>query len=115
MRIKAAKTTRRRKKKIFKLAKGAYAAKSNCWRQVVQHVEKALATAYTGRKDRKGDFRAIWITRLNAACREEGTSYSRFICGLKKAGVGLNRKMLAELAVRDAVSFKKLVEIARSV
>ena len=113
MRIKAGKTTRRSKKKVFKLAKGYYASKSKRWRQVIQQVEKSLVHAYTGRKDKKGDFRGVWIARLNAACRDEGTSYSRFMAGLKKAGVGLNRKMLSELAIRDAVSFKKLVEISR--
>jgi large subunit ribosomal protein L20 len=114
MRIKAAKTSRQSKKKVFRLAKGYYGNKSNRWRQVIQQVEKSLVHAYTGRKDRKPLYRGIWITRVNAACREEGISYSRFMAGLKKAGVGLNRKMLSELAIHDAASFKKLVEISRS-
>ena len=114
MRIKSGVTTRRRKKKYFKEAKGAYASKSKNWRMVRQHVEKALDRAYTGRKDKKGDFRNLWVCRINAACREENLSYSRFIAGLNKAGIALNRKMLAELALRDAASFKKLVSMARS-
>jgi large subunit ribosomal protein L20 len=114
MRIKAGKTTRQSKKKVFRLAKGYYGNKRNHWRQVIQQVEKSLVHAYTGRKDKKPTFRGIWITRVNAACREEGISYSRFMAGLKKAGVGLNRKMLSELAIHDAASFKKLVEISRS-
>lgn len=114
MRIKAGATTRQRKKKIFRLAKGYYSNKRNRWRQTIQQVEKSLVHAYVGRKDRKPTFRGVWITRLNAACREEGTTYSRFMSGLRKAGVGLNRKMLSELAIRDAASFKKLVELSRS-
>src|ERR1700752_2127810 len=113
MRIKSGVTTRQRKKKYFKLAKGYYSNKRNRWRMVIQQVEKSLVHAYTGRKDKKGDFRGIWIARLNAACREEGTSYSRFMAGLKKANISLNRKMLSEVAIRDAASFKKLVEISR--
>jgi len=113
MRIKAAKTTRAGKKKYFRLAKGYYASKRSRWRQVIQQIEKSLVHAYVDRKDRKGVFRSLWITRLNAACREEGTTYGRFISGLKKAGVGLNRKMLSEIAHRDADSFKKLVEVSR--
>ena len=113
MRIKSGVTTRAHKKKKFRLAKGFYSAKSTRWRMVIQQVEKSLTTAYTGRKDKKGDFRSLWITRINAACREESISYSRFIAGLKKAGILLNRKMLAEMCLRDAVSFKKLVALSR--
>jgi large subunit ribosomal protein L20 len=112
MRIKSGVTTRRHKKKFFKLAKGNYSAKRTRWRMVKQQVEKSLHTAYTGRKDKKGDFRSLWIERINAACREHETSYSRFMNGLKKAGITLNRKMLSEMAVRDGGSFKKLVELA---
>lgn len=112
MRIKSGVTTRRHKKKFFKLAKGNYSAKRTRWRMVKQQVEKSLHTAYTGRKDKKGDFRSLWIERINAACREHDTSYSRFMNGLKKAGITLNRKMLSEMAVRDGGSFKKLVEMA---
>jgi large subunit ribosomal protein L20 len=113
MRIKGGKTTRNRKRKVFKAAKGAYASKSKNWRHVVQHVEKSLNSQYTGRKDRKSDLRSTWITRLNAACREEGTTYSKLIAGLKKAEITLNRKMLSEMALRDASSFKQLVEISQ--
>ncbi len=112
MRIKSGVTTRAHKKKYFKLAKGNYSAKRTRWRMVKQQVEASLHRAYSGRKDKKGDFRSLWIQRINAACRENGLSYSAFIAGLKKAGVGLNRKMLSEMAVRDGGSFKKLVELA---
>ncbi|MBI5243185.1 MAG: 50S ribosomal protein L20 [Elusimicrobia bacterium] len=112
MRIKSGVSTRKHKKKYFKLAKGYYSNKRNRWRMVKQQVEKSMAHMYTGRKDRKGEFRSLWITRINAACREENTTYGRFIAGLKKAGVRLNRKMLSEMALRDAASFKKLVSLA---
>ncbi len=114
MRIKSGVTTRAHKKKKFKLAKGFYSDKSRKWRQVKQQVEKSLNTAYVGRKDRKGDFRALWIQRINAACRLSDMSYSKFISGLTKAGITLNRKMLSELAINDAASFKKIVELSRS-
>jgi large subunit ribosomal protein L20 len=113
MRIKSGVTTRRHKKKYFKLAKGNYSAKRTRWRMVKQQVELSLNRAYMGRKDKKGDFRSLWIERINAACRENGTSYSRFIAGLKKAGLTLNRKMLSEMAVRDGSSFKQLVALAK--
>ncbi|MDE2291027.1 MAG: 50S ribosomal protein L20 [Elusimicrobia bacterium] len=114
MRIKAGKNSRRRKKKIFRIAKGAYSSKSKNWRHVRQHVEKSLDRAYTGRKDRKGEFRSLWIGRINAACRGQNLSYSRFVAGLKKAGILLNRKMLSEMALRDEASFKKLVSLAQA-
>lgn len=114
MRIKSGVTTRRHKKKFFKLAKGNYSAKRTRWRMVKQQVEKSLHTAYTGRKDKKGDFRSLWIERINAAAREHDMSYSTFMAGLKKAGVTLNRKMISEMAVRDGASFKKLVELAKA-
>jgi large subunit ribosomal protein L20 len=113
MRIKSGVTTRRHKKKKFRLAKGNYSAKRTRWRMVIQQVDKSLNMAYTGRKDRKGDFRSLWIERINAACRAADTTYSQFMGGLKKAGVTLNRKMLAELAVRDGASFNKLVALTR--
>lgn len=112
MRIKSGVTTRAHKKKFFKLAKGNYSAKSTRWRMVKQQVEASLNEAYVGRKDKKGDFRSLWIERINAACRQHDTTYGRFINGLKKAGITLNRKMLSELAVRDGASFKKLVTLA---
>jgi large subunit ribosomal protein L20 len=114
MRIKSGVTTRRHKRKYFKLAKGYYGNKRNRWRIVKQQVEKSLVHSYTGRKDRKGEFRSLWITRINAACRDENTTYGRFVSGLKKAGIKLNRKMLAEMALRDAASFKKLVSLAKA-
>ena len=113
MRIKSGVSTRRHKKKFFKLAKGNYSAKRTRWRMVKQQVEQSLNRAYSGRKDKKGDFRSLWIQRINAACRENGTSYSQFMAGLKKAGVLLNRKMLSEMAIRDGQSFKQLVTLAR--
>lgn len=113
MRISSAPKRKRRKKKYFKLAKGFYGSNSRQWKAVRERVEKALTHAYTGRKDRKGEYRTLWVTRINAACREEDLTYSRLIAGLKKAGIGLNRKMLAEMALRDAASFKKLVAICK--
>ena len=113
-RIKSGVTTRARKKKIFKIAKGSYFSKRSRWRQVVQQVEKSLRYAYVGRKDRKGDFRKLWITRINAAARLNGLSYSKLINGLKKAGIGLDRKMLAELAVVDEAAFKQLADTAKA-
>ena len=113
MRISYAAPRRRKKKGYFKLAKGGYAAKGNCWRQVRQNVEKALVYAYTGRKDRKNEYRSLWIMRINAACRELGMSYSRFMAGLKKANITLNHKMMAEMALKDQSSFKKLVTLAQ--
>jgi len=115
MRVKSVVYTRQRKKKIFRLAKGSYATKKNRWRMVIQHVEKSINYAYTGRKDNKANFRTLWIVRLNAAVREKGISYSRFISGLKKANVAIDRKMLAEIAVKDDVAFKRLVEVAKTV
>jgi large subunit ribosomal protein L20 len=112
MRIKSGVTTRHHKKKYFKLAKGNYSAKRTRWRMVKQQVEASLNRSYAGRKDKKGDFRSLWIIRINAACREHGVSYSTFMAGLKKAGIALNRKMLSEMAVRDAGSFKKIVELS---
>ncbi|MBI4052282.1 MAG: 50S ribosomal protein L20 [Elusimicrobia bacterium] len=109
MRIKSGVSTRQGKKKFFRLAKGYYSNKKNRWRMVIQQVEKSLRHAYRDRKDKKGTFRKLWITRINAACRQENISYSQFMHHLKKSGSTLNRKMLAEMAVRDNPSFKKLV------
>src|SRR3982751_4756737 len=113
-RVKSGKTTRQRKKKTFKIAKGSYFSKRSRWRQVVQQVERSLRFAYVGRKDRKGDFRALWIQRINAAVRLAGISYSQFIFGLKKAGILLDRKSLAEIAVVDAAAFQQIVDIAKT-
>ena len=113
-RVKSGVTSRQRKKKTFRIAKGSYMSKRSRWRQVVQQVERSLRYAYVGRKDRKGDFRALWIQRINAAVRLYDLSYSKFIFGLKKAGIALDRKMLAELAVSDEQTFKKLAETAKA-
>ncbi|MEK7382803.1 MAG: 50S ribosomal protein L20 [Elusimicrobiota bacterium] len=113
MRIKSGVTTRAHKKKYFKLAKGNYSAKRSRWRMVKQQVEASMAESYIGRKDKKGTFRSLWIERINAACRQNETTYSRFINGLTKAGITLNRKMLSEMAIRDGASFRKLVSLAQ--
>ena len=113
MRIKSGVTTRAHKKKYFKLAKGNYSAKRTRWRMVKQQVEQSLNEAYKGRKEKKDDFRSLWIERINAACRLNDTTYGRFMNGLKKAGIALNRKMLSEMAARDGASFKKLVSLAQ--
>ncbi|MFA5974856.1 MAG: 50S ribosomal protein L20 [Elusimicrobiota bacterium] len=113
-RVKSGKTTRQRKKKIFRIAKGSYASKRSRWRQVIQQVERSLRYSYVGRKDRKSEFRALWIQRINAAARMHNLSYSQLIYGLKKAGVVLDRKMLAELAVVDQSAFKELAETAKA-
>ena len=113
-RVKSGVTTRQRKKKTFRIAKGYYYSKRSRWRQVVQQVERSLRFAYVGRKDRKGEFRALWIQRINAAARLHNLSYGKFINGLKKAGVVLDRKMLADLAVQDPKAFQQLAETAKA-
>ncbi|MHB9155706.1 MAG: 50S ribosomal protein L20 [Endomicrobiales bacterium] len=113
MRAKSVVYTRQRKKKHFRMAKGYYASKKNRWRMAIQQIEKSLRYAYQDRKDKKNNFRRLWITRLNAAAREAGLSYSHFIAGLHKANIAIDRKMLAEMAVRDTVAFKQLAEIAK--
>ena len=112
-RIKGAVTTRKRRKKILKLAKGFYGAKSKQFRTANQAVMRSLTNAYIGRKQRKRDFRSLWITRISAACKMNDINYSQFMNGLKKAGVTLNRKMLAEITVSDMNSFAALVETAK--
>ena len=113
-RIKGAVTTRKRHKKILKLAKGYRGAKSKLYRTANQAVMKSLTYAYIGRKQKKRDFRQLWITRINAAARMNGISYSKFMNGLKKADITLNRKVLADLAVNDAAAFTALVEKAKA-
>ena len=113
-RIKGAVTTRKRRKKILKLAKGFYGAKSKQFRTANQAVMRSLTNAYIGRKQKKRDFRSLWITRISAACAQNGINYSRFINGLKKANITLNRKVLAELAVSDPAAFTSLVEKAKA-
>jgi len=112
-RVKTGVTKRHRHKKILKLARGFRGAKSKLFRPANQQVLKALAYAYAHRKKRKSDFRKLWIARINAAARVNGLSYNRLINGLKLAGVEINRKMLADLAVNDAQAFTKLVDVAK--
>ena len=112
-RVKTGRTTRARHKKILKQAKGYYGAKHYRFRNANQAVMKSLKYAYIGRKDRKSNFRKLWITRINAAARINGTTYSKLISGLKKANVTINRKMLAELAITDPKAFTKVVELAK--
>ncbi|MBP5661621.1 MAG: 50S ribosomal protein L20 [Clostridia bacterium] len=113
MRIKRAVNTKKNHKKILKLAKGYFGAKSRQFRIANQAVMKSQAYAYVGRKLRKREFRSLWITRINAAARLNGLNYSKMINGLKKAGVEVNRKMLAELAVYNAEAFAQLAETAK--
>lgn len=112
-RVKGGVVQRRRHKKILKLARGYYGARSKLFRVANQQVMKSLAYAYRDRRARKRDFRRLWITRINAAARMNGISYSRLMNGLKKAGIAVNRKMLADLAVNDAQAFSQLVELAK--
>lgn len=112
-RVKGSVATRKRRKKILKLAKGYYGAKSKLFRVANQQVMKSLDYSYRDRKARQREFRKLWITRINAAARENGLSYSKFIDGLKKAGVEVNRKMLADLAVNDPAGFSAMVAVAR--
>ncbi len=112
-RVKTAKITRRRHKKVLKQAKGYYGAKHYRFRNANQAVLKSLSYAYVGRKDRKSDFRKLWIARINAAARMNGITYSKLIAGLKKANVTINRKMLAEIAVSDEKAFTEIVNIAK--
>lgn len=112
-RVKRGTNARRRRNKILKLAKGYYGARSKLFRPANQAVMKSLHYAYRDRRVRKRDFRKLWITRINAAARKDGLSYSRFINGLKLANIDIDRKMLAEMAVKDENSFSKLVDIAK--
>ena len=112
-RVKTAKITRKKHKKVLKMAKGYFGAKSVRFRMANQAVMKSLNYAYIGRRLKKRDFRQLWIARINAATKANGMSYSKFIGGLKKAGVEINRKMLSEIAIADAEGFKNLVEIAK--
>jgi len=109
-RVKGAVRTRARHKKILKLAKGYFGAKSKLFRIANQAVMKSLVYAYRDRKAKKRDFKKLWITRINAAARVNGLSYSKFMNGLKKSGITLNRKVLADMAVNDAAAFAELVE-----
>ena len=113
-RIKGAIMTRKRRKKVLKLAKGYYGAKSKLFRTAKEAVMKSGQYAYIGRKQRKRDFRRLWITRISAAAKINGMNYSTFMNGLKRSGVALNRKMLAELAVSDAPAFAALTVKAKA-
>ncbi|CAB1246412.1 MAG: 50S ribosomal protein L20 [Oscillospiraceae bacterium] len=113
-RVKGAMMTRKRRKKILKLAKGYWGSKSKHFKMAKQAVMKSGNYAFAGRKARKRDFRRLWITRISAACRMNDVTYSRFMNGLKRAGINLNRKMLSEIAVADEAAFKSLVEQAKA-
>lgn len=114
MRIKRAVNSNKKRRAILKQAKGYFGARGKLYRVAKQAVMKSGKYAYIGRRLRKRDFRSLWITRINAACRLNNISYSKFMHGLKKSNVNLNRKMLAELAVNDPAGFTKLVEQAKS-
>ncbi len=111
-RIKRAVNAVKKRRKIFKLAKGYYGAKSKQYRAATEQVMKSMAYAFVGRKNKKREYRRLWIARINAGARICGTSYSRMINGLKIAGVDVNRKVLADLAVTDIKAFRELAEIA---
>ena len=112
-RVKTAIITRKKHKKILKRAKGYYGAKHYRFRMAKQAVMKSGMYAYIGRKDKKSNFRKLWIARINAAARQNGFTYSKLIAGLKKANVVINRKMLAELAITDSKAFTEIVELAK--
>ena len=113
-RIKGGMNARRKHNKVLKLAKGYRGARSKQYRIAKQSVMRALTSSYAGRKERKRQMRQLWIARINAAARLNGLSYSKFMFGLKQAGVDMNRKMLAEMAVNDAAGFATLAELAKS-
>ena len=113
-RIKGGMNARRKHNRVLKLAKGYRGARSKQYRVAKQSVMRALASSYAGRKERKRQFRQLWIARINAAARLNGLSYSKFMHGLKLAEVDINRKMLAEMAVNDADGFKTLADLAKS-
>lgn len=113
-RIKGAINAKKKHKRVLKLAKGYRGARSKQYRIAKQSVMRAMASAFAGRKQRKRDMRRLWITRINAAARINGISYSQMMYGLKTAGVDINRKMLAELAVNDAAGFATLAELAKA-
>ena len=112
-RIKRAVNAHKKRRKVLKLAKGYYGSKSKQYRAASEQVRRSLRYAYTGRKMRKRDFRRLWIVRINAAARLNGISYSRLMDGLKKKGVDINRKMLADMAINDAAAFAQLADMAK--
>ena len=112
-RVKGAMMTRKRRNKILKMAKGYWGAKSKHFKMANEQVMKSLTYAYVGRKQKKRNFRQLWITRISAACKMNGMNYSTFMHGLKVAGIEINRKMLSELAISDPAAFTQLIEIAK--
>ena len=113
-RVKRAVNSKKTHKKYLKMAKGYYGGKSRLFKTAKQAVMKSLQYAYIGRKNRKREFRQLWIARINAATRANGLSYSKFIGGLKKANIDINRKMLSEIAINDPKAFEQLVETAKN-
>ena len=112
-RVKGAMMTRKRRNKVMKMAKGSWGSRSKHFRVANEAVMKSLTYAYTGRRLKKRDFRSLWITRISAACKMNGMNYSTFMHGLKVAGIEINRKMLAEMAISNPAAFTQLVEIAK--
>ena len=112
-RVKGAMMTRKRRNKVMKMAKGYWGSRSKHFHVANEAVMKALTQAYIGRRLKKRDFRSLWITRISAACKANGMNYSTFMHGLKVAGIEINRKMLSEMAINDAVAFSALCEIAK--
>ncbi|MCK5534572.1 50S ribosomal protein L20 [bacterium] len=113
-RVKGGVTTKRRKKKIFKMAKGYRLGRKNLYRHATEQVDKSLQYSYRDRRKRKSNFRSLWITRINAAARLNGLSYSQLMNGLKKAGICIDRKILADLAISDTNTFSRLAEVAKN-
>ncbi|MBQ1545650.1 MAG: 50S ribosomal protein L20 [Clostridia bacterium] len=113
-RVKGAMMTRKRRNKVLKMAKGYYGGKSKLFRTAKEAVMKSGNYAYIGRKQKKRDFRRLWITRISAGCKQNGMNYSTFMNGLKKAGIDLNRKMLSEIAISDPEAFTALTEQAKA-
>lgn len=112
-RVKRAVNSKKNHRKVLKLAKGYYGAKSKLYKMANQAVMKSLAYAYVGRKQKKREYRQLWIARINAATRAQGVSYSKFIAGLKKNNIEINRKMLSEMAIHDIAGFNQLVELVK--
>jgi len=114
MRVKTGIVRRRRHKKLLKQARGFFSGRRKHFRKAKEQLERSLVYAYRDRRNKKRDFRRLWITRINAACRLNGMSYSKFIHGLNKAGIELDRKILADMAMNDAAAFTKVVEAAKA-
>ena len=113
VRIKHAVSSKRRKKRVLKRAKGQFGDRSKRYQQALRSIRKSMVYAYRDRKVKKGEFKRLWIIRIKAACQESGMLYSRFMNGLKKANIAINRKVLADLAVSSPESFRKLVQVAK--